>query len=334
MFGLSVAFALLWAVPACAAELGVRVNIPSCTMTVVRDGRQPVSFPVRTGSRDMPTPIGQGRIVEKRARIVFRYLEGYRAGEVIRRSHIAPTGETIDMPYDRLRGLKVDFDDDGESAMIHSTTEYWTIGFPVSHGCIGMDIDDMLKLFDLLEVVPVTIAITYHTVELRADILRFYPDVYRQATNRLSEVLACGVPVKDRASAQNRLAEIDRRLWFNLGKALAEVRAGRDARPFRNQLVLDISVKHFLEPFHPQARMVDVTIQENDSFASALGRGGLSAALVAAIADAVKGIDYRRLQPGDSIALTVEGGEVSQFEYAGRQGSRTLDLKGKGLQWE
>lgn len=282
----------------------------------------------------MPSPSGKGRIVEKRERVVFRYLEGVRTGEIIRRSHIDPTGETIDMPYDRLRGLKVDFDDGSEATVIHSTTEYWTIGFPVSHGCIGMDIDDMLRLFDWLGDEPVDIAITYKTVELKDGNLRFYPDVYGQAPDRLAELLACGVPVEDLASAQNRLAEIDRRLRFNLAKALAEVRAGRDARHLRSGLVVGMPVKHFLTPFHPHARMVLVTIRRNDSFAAALGRGGLSTALVAATADAVKGIDYRRLQPGDSLALTVEGGEVSQFEYAGRQGIRIVDLKGKGLQWE
>jgi hypothetical protein len=331
---LSVAFALRWAMPAGAAELAVRVNIPSCRMTVVQDGRPLVSFPVRTGSRDMPTPSGRGKIVEKRERVVFRYLEGARTGEVIRRSHIDPTGETIDMPYDRLRGLKVDFDDGSESTVIHSTTEYWTIGFPVSHGCIGMDIDDMLRLFDLLGDEPVDITITYKTVEFDAGNLRFYPDVYGHASSRVSELLACGVPVNDIASAENRIAEIDRRLRFNLAKALAEVRAGRDARPFRNRLVIGMPAKHFLSPFHPQARIVDVTVLQNDSFASALGRGGLSAALVAATAEAVEGIDYRRLQPGDAIALTVEGGEVSQFEYAGRQGIRIMDLRGRGLMWE
>lgn len=63
------AWALLWAMPGCRAELAVSVNIPSGTMTVVQDGRQVAAFPVRTGRRDLPTPSGQGsRTVDLRGK--------------------------------------------------------------------------------------------------------------------------------------------------------------------------------------------------------------------------------------------------------------------------
>ena len=315
------------ATSACAAGIDIRVNLPDCTMTITQDHRALTSFPVRIGSRDMPTPTGTGRIAEKRKRVVFRYLQGDNKDEIIRRSHIRPTGETIDMPYDRLRGLDMVFDNGNQVLTIHSTTEYWTIGFPVSHSCIGMNIDDMLKLFDLLVDLPIRIAVTYDTVEVQGNTLFFYPDVYGRATNRLSEVMALGVPVSDTASAQNRVTMIDRTLRFNLNKSLAEVNAGHDARALRNRLVMAVPVNEFLAPFHPKARIVDITVQDNDSFGAALARGGLSTVMAAALSNAITGLDYRRLHPGDSLALTIEDSEVVNLDYTGYQGNKTFSLK-------
>jgi len=331
MYCLFILFAILSADSTRAAGQGVEINLPSCTMIVTRDGQALTSFPVRIGNRDMPTPAGHGKIVEKRKRVVFRYLEGDMEGEIIRRSHIRPTGKTIDMPYDRLRGLNIVFDGGNKSLVIHSTTEYWTIGFPVSHSCIGMDIDDMLTLFDLLTDMPVNISITYNTVELHNNIIRFYPDVYGQATNRLSEVQACGVTITDMVSAQNRISTIDRKLRLILNKALADVRTGRDARPLRSQLSISMPVNEFLAPYQQNARIVDITILGNDSFVTALIRGGLSLRAATTLSDTIKGLNYRRLQPGDSITLTIEGGEVTKLDYAGRQGSKTYNLNGNQL---
>jgi len=101
-----------------------------------------------------------GRLSKRENRLSSGTWKATWEGEIIRRSRIRPTGKTIDMPYDRLRGLNIVFDGGNKSLAIHSTTEYWTIGFPVSHSCIGMDIDDMLTLFYLLTDIPVYMRIT------------------------------------------------------------------------------------------------------------------------------------------------------------------------------
>ncbi|MFO1489594.1 MAG: L,D-transpeptidase [Kiritimatiellia bacterium] len=155
-------------------------------------------------------------------------LPGGRGPGKSSRGRIDPTGETIDMPYDRLRALKLELDG-GRETILHATTEYWTIGFPVSHGCVGMNIDDMLKLYDLIGTPPVDITITYQTVELRDGLLLFHPDVYLEA-DRVAEIQALGVPVADPASARNRAALIDRRLRARLDRALGELR-DRPRRP-------------------------------------------------------------------------------------------------------
>lgn len=315
--------------PALAGKIDLRVNIPSATLRVFDDGREIAAFPVRTGKRDTSTSTGHGAVTEKRERIVFRYLEGPRAGEIITRTHLDPTGETIDMPYDRLRALKLELDG-GRETILHATTEYWTIGFPVSHGCVGMDIDDMLKLYDLIGEPPVDIAITYQTVELRDGLLLFHPDVYLEA-DRVAEIQGLGVPVADPASARNRAALIDRRLRARLDRALGELRAGRDARSLRRQMVVAVPVGEFLKPFQPNARLVDFTLADGDTFSSALHRGGVPASLAFSLSEAVDGLDFQRLRAGDSLLLSVEDGEITRLEYSGRQGERVFDLRGRGL---
>ena len=320
----------VWLLVAAQAEVNIKVNIPGCTLTAFEDGRKVAAYSVRVGTPESPTPAGKGKIVEKRERVVLRYLEGEQKGEIIKRTHIDPTGETIDMPYDRLRGLAVQFDD-GKELVIHSTTEYWTIGFPVSHMCIGLEIDDMLKLFDLIPEEPCDIVITYDTVELVDGSLHFYPDFYGYETNREARVIALGVPVKDRVSARNRINIIDQDLRYRLEEALKRLRAGKDVRSMRNQFDHTISVSEFLKPFYPQGRVIAVRVQEGDSFAAPIIRGGISGKLAIGIGNAVEGLDQRKLQAGDEFALVVENREITRFDYKGRQGAKSFQLRGKNL---
>ncbi len=327
---LPVFLLVIWPAITVPATTHIRINIPSCTLTVFDDNRKLAEYPVRVGSPVNPTPRGKGRIVEKRDRIVFRYLEGEQKGEIIRRSNIDPTGETIDMPYDRLRGLAVQLDN-GQELVIHSTTEYWTIGFPVSHMCIGLEIDDMLKLFDLVPETMCDIDITYDTVDLVGDVIRFYPDFYGYETNRETRVIALGIPVKDHASARNRINMIDQDLRYRLKEVLRRLREGKDVRSMRSLLVHTVSVAEFLKPFHPRGRVIAVRVEDGDSFAAPLIRSGISAKLAVAIGNAVKGLDHCRLQPGDEFILVVEEKEVINFEYIGGQGTKNFQLRGANL---
>jgi len=80
----------VWLLVAAQAEVNIKVNIPGCTLTAFEDGRKVAAYSVRVGTPESPTPAGKGKIVEKRERVVLRYLEGEQKGEIIKypyRSH-------------------------------------------------------------------------------------------------------------------------------------------------------------------------------------------------------------------------------------------------------
>ncbi|MDD4870192.1 MAG: L,D-transpeptidase [Kiritimatiellae bacterium] len=323
----------IWFAVTTSAEVIIRINIPSCTLTLLENDRNVAVFPVRVGKPETPTPAGKGKIIKKRERIVFRYLEGERKGEIITQSHLTPIGQTIDMPYDRLRSLEALLNN-GQTLIIHSTTEYWTIGFPVSHQCVGMNIDDMLKLFDRVRDLPMDLEITYDTVEVRNGFIHLYPDFYGQATNRLEALTTSGVCVQDRISAENRCRIIDQDLRYNLAKALKQLNEGHDPRALLPTLTTAIAVADFLKPFYPKGRVVEATVMERDTFVAALLRAGVPLKLATAITGVLDGIDYHRLQPGDNMIIVVENREIIRLDYRNRKGITTFDLQGKNLFWD
>lgn len=108
-------------------------------------------FPIRVGKEKTMTPIGQGYIFEKRERAIFRYLDPPNKGEIIRWSRLSD-GRIIKVPYKDIRALGFRIKGyNTNKYSIHSVTDPATIGQAISHGCIGMKIEDMLELYPLVK---------------------------------------------------------------------------------------------------------------------------------------------------------------------------------------
>jgi len=99
------------------------VDLETMTLTVM-DGDRPIKdFPVAAGKSSTPSPIGEWKIVNK---------EHDWGG---------PFGV-------RWMGLSVPWGIYG----VHGTNSPWSIGSPVSSGCIRMHNDDVVQVFDLVSV--------------------------------------------------------------------------------------------------------------------------------------------------------------------------------------
>lgn len=189
------------------------VNLPSYELFfIIADKVE--SYPVRIGKKSHPTEIGKGYIINKIRKPVFRYTIGDNAGEVITQSRIydQPNGKlikVIPMPYEDMRSLEPYINGKRNGQMIHSTTNSETIGYPWSSGCIGLKIDDMLKLY---EKVPL------HTeLEIRYDVLRYnentlllYADVYNRKPDILSRMKSIIPQEQYRKLDQEKLKKLSR----------------------------------------------------------------------------------------------------------------------------
>ncbi|MBI2676618.1 MAG: L,D-transpeptidase [Candidatus Yanofskybacteria bacterium] len=104
---------------------------------------------IRVGKRGTPTPVGSGYVYEKRERPVFRYVDpGPQQGEVINYAECADGLKKVVHSKMRALGIRIKNTD---RYSIHSTTCSETIGKPLSNGCIGMTVQDMLKLYPLVQ---------------------------------------------------------------------------------------------------------------------------------------------------------------------------------------
>lgn len=97
----------------------VVIDVPSRTLTLVEDGVPYASFPVAVGTEESPTPVGEWRVVEKSS--------GWGGGFGV-----------------RWLGLNVPWGTYG----IHGTNKPWSIGRPLSAGCVRMHNDDVVNLWD------------------------------------------------------------------------------------------------------------------------------------------------------------------------------------------
>lgn len=100
-------------------EVLLVVDVPSRTLTVVADGVPYASFPVAVGTEESPTPVGEWRVVEKSS--------GWGGGFGV-----------------RWLGLNVPWGIYG----IHGTNKPWSIGRPLSAGCIRMHNADVTELWE------------------------------------------------------------------------------------------------------------------------------------------------------------------------------------------
>jgi len=107
-------------------------------------------FNIGIGKPETPTPEGVGYIYEKRNKIIFRYKNGILKGQPIQ-FYTDENGFKHPMPYSKMRALGIKINGEKKYS-IHSTTETNSIGKQKSNGCIRMKIEDMLELFNLVEV--------------------------------------------------------------------------------------------------------------------------------------------------------------------------------------
>jgi lipoprotein-anchoring transpeptidase ErfK/SrfK len=139
----------------------VVISVPDQRLAVVRDGEWVARFPVSTsqfGTGDnfysYKTPLGDLKVCDKIG-------ENLPPGAVIR--HRAPTGEVLpvnapgrDPIVTRviwLDGLEAqNTNARSRGIYIHGTPQEWTIGRPMSWGCIRMRSRDVIKFFDEIPV--------------------------------------------------------------------------------------------------------------------------------------------------------------------------------------
>ncbi|MBI2629189.1 L,D-transpeptidase [Candidatus Pacearchaeota archaeon] len=221
------------------------VNLPTYSLKLYEDNELKEEYPCRIGKPRTPTLIGKGKIIEKKPQVIFRYLSGERKGRVIRYSYLDPEKRTIKMPYRDMRGLGFEINGIMNGAVIHSTTDYWTIGTARSHGCIGVKIDDMLKLYEAVHDGPLPeFETTYQTLffDKEKGDLTIWCDIYNKGTNNakslveiLNENLA-NAEIKNHEKISEKLKEIDKQLKAGNSEIQKIIDQGKDPKDILNKL--------------------------------------------------------------------------------------------------
>lgn len=197
-------------------EQKVVINLPAYSLTLMNfiDGelKESYTFTVGVGrgsAGKKQTPIGSGIIYEKRDKVIFRYGKSYpnlkiKRGDVIRWTNTFdelgnPVGYR--MPTKIMKGLGMmitsgPYNYNYNDFVIHSTTDKFTVGTPVSDGCIRAGIEDMLRLYDLIEPEnkegalerPVPVDIKYNVIELNQDELVLHANIYHKSIDYIAEL--------------------------------------------------------------------------------------------------------------------------------------------------
>lgn len=330
---IAVAATLSFVAQYASAANKVIVNIPSYTLDVIDDAGAVISsYPIRVGKPNTPTPIGEGVIDEKRRDIRFRYLDGPKEGQLITKSYLTPEKKSIKMPYDKMKGMHFTFARwvDG---VIHATTDYWTLGLPKSHACIGMTIDDMLKFYDEVGEAPIQMRIGYDTVKVDGDCITFYADVYNKHPDILGVLVAAGINITDFASAENRLKLIDQELHYETMKVMRAVNGGKSLDGLKDTLRYEISVEDFLLPCNPTSMIMSSVVEKGKGFVDTVVAAGFSKGVAVELSSKIEGLDYSKLGIGDIFTFYVNDGldssgvkNISKFEYIGSQGTKAFDI--------
>ncbi len=199
-----------------------------------------------------PTPIGNGTVYEKRKRVLFFYGGDYpqlkiKKGDVIKWNNTftpegKPTGFKV--PYQRIRGIgmKIKRPSDGYTYIdyvIHSALDDHTVGFAVSGGCLRVRMEDMLRLYDLVEpekedgiIKEVPLKINYDLVEMNNGNVILHANVYNKKIDYVSEFrkLVAKQGVEDKFDYP-KIEEIFKKADENFKEAYKEL-IKRSLRPF------------------------------------------------------------------------------------------------------
>ncbi|MEK7574567.1 MAG: L,D-transpeptidase [Patescibacteria group bacterium] len=128
------------------------VEIENRKLKFYENGEIKKEFSVRVGKKETPTPVGEGYIFEKRERAIFRYHDPPNKGKIIRWSQLS-NGQNVLIDYGKIKALGFRINNcDSDKYSIHSVTDPETIGKAISGGCVGINIEDMLELFPLVEL--------------------------------------------------------------------------------------------------------------------------------------------------------------------------------------
>ena len=184
-------------------------------------GTEPVTFPLGVGREGWSTPLGTTRIVRKKERPTWFPPESIRAKKPYL-PKVVPPG-----PHNPLGSHALYFD--WPTYLIHGTNMPWGVGRRVSHGCIRLYPEDIVRLFALVPVgTPVQV------IEQAVKIGWYDGELYVEAhpgAEQADELESTGritvVDARSRADALYRIktevgAAQDRLDWHLIRKALEE----------------------------------------------------------------------------------------------------------------
>jgi L,D-transpeptidase ErfK/SrfK len=169
---------------------GIVLNVAQRMLFVFENGDPVRAFPVAVGMADWPTPRGQFSVLVKEIDPIWDVpvsiqQEMARDGKPV--LTMVPPGP--DNPLgNRWLALSA------RNLGIHGTNQPSSIYRFTTHGCIRLHPDDMLELFDLVDV-DTSVQITYQPFMLARDgdgtvFLEIHPDPYRQGGSPEAQVLS------------------------------------------------------------------------------------------------------------------------------------------------
>ncbi len=133
------------ALPVLSSSAYIEINVKECYLQL-RDGNRVIAaFPVTPGSKKIPTPVGEWRIVAKALFPEFRWdKEMLERGRRSENAHQLPPGPNSPVGIAWMQLSK-------PGIGLHGTGEPDTIGRSASHGCVRLANWDAFKLYNMVE---------------------------------------------------------------------------------------------------------------------------------------------------------------------------------------
>ncbi|MDH4101255.1 MAG: L,D-transpeptidase family protein [Nitrospirota bacterium] len=198
-----------WIVPAAAPKEGIVINLSEMRLyiTFIADGSRLVAtFPIGIGSEGTATPLGNFKVTDKVVSPTWYVPKSVKAEKPWLPAVVPPGPEN---PLG-THAISLTLD----SIFIHGTNKPWGIGRRVSHGCIRLYPEDIVKLFELTtRGKPVHIVREPVKIALREE--RVYIEVHKDGMAKVDYI-------KTASDMLLRDGIIDRASTSKLYKAIAE----------------------------------------------------------------------------------------------------------------